>query len=58
MVGEGIYAFVCVCVCVCVCVYGGGGRNWVALLLSSKRVPKGKIKYQCESDTVHFLCQC
>ena len=58
MVGEGIYASVCVCVCVCVFVSGRGRGYGVALLLSSKRVPKGKIKYQFESDTAHSLSQC
>lgn len=48
-----------VCVCVCIGRGGwGGGGHWVALLLSSKRVPKGKIKYQFESDTAHSLSQC
>ena len=48
----------CVCVCVCVCVLGRGRGYGVVLLLSSKRVPKGKIKYQFESDTARSLSQC
>lgn len=37
---------------------GCGDRAWVALLGSSKRVSKGKIKSLFDSDMVHFLRQC
>lgn len=49
----------------CVCALGEvgwsggcGDRAWVALLGSSKRVSKGKIKSLFDSDMVHFLRQC
>ena len=46
------------------CVAGQGGvkvgemGRWVALLLSSQRISKGKIKSPFDSDMVHFLRQC
>lgn len=63
MLPEGRRGYICLSVCPCC---GGGGEGAVpgaighrgALLLSSKRISKGKIKSPFDSDMAHCLRQC